>query len=115
MFCDKELLKIIQVYNKHVEKNFEKTKNKYNAINSKLKDILGNKNHFLWIDYICQYCSYTDSKILENIADKRLMPKPSEWYLNKTAWLSNFDIEDVLEHYHRTKNFNVGVFTVVLH
>ena len=44
------------------------------------------------------------------------MPKkPSEWYLNKTAWLSNFDIEDVLEHYHRTKKFKyefVGVFTV---
>ena len=116
-FDDKDLLKIIQIYNKHVEKKIsEKTKNKYNAINSKLKDILGNKNHFLWIDYISQYCSYTDSKILENIADKRLMPKkPSEWYLNKTAWLSNFDIENVLEHYHRTKKFKyefVGVFTV---
>ena len=88
----------------------------YRTINNKLKNTLGDKKHYLWFDYLCQYCSYKECVLLNNISDNRLLPKkPAEWYKNKTAWLSNFDIEDVLIHYHKCKKFNyefVGVFTV---
>ena len=81
-----------------------------------IKNIVGDKKHYLWFDYLCQYSTFDECFKLNNISDSRLLPKkPAEWYKNKTAWLSNFDIEDVLTHYHKCKKYNyefIGVFTV---
>lgn len=102
------------IYNKYFPNKIKTIS--YIGINNKLKDVVGNKKHYLWFDYLCQYCSYTECQTLNNITDNRLLPKkPAEWYKNRTAWLSNFDIEDVLIHYHKCKKYNyefVGVFTV---
>ena len=103
-----------RIYNKYFSDKIKRST--YETINKKLKDTLGDKKHFLWVDYLCQYCNYEECQLLHQITDKRLLPKkPVEWYTNKTAWLSNFDIEDVLTHYHKTKKYHyefVGVFTV---
>ena len=112
---DTEDLKIfIEIYNKYFANKIKSIT--YRAINNKLKDVLGDKKHYLWFDYLCQHCSFNECLKLNNISDNRLLPKkPAEWYMNRTAWLSNFDIEDVLIHYHKCKKYNyefVGVFTV---
>lgn len=113
-FNNEDLKIFINIYNKYFPNKIKTVS--YNAINNKLKDIVGNKKHYLWFDYLCQYCSYDECNILNNITDNRLLPKkPAEWYKNQTAWLSNFDIEDVLVHYHKCKKYNyefIGVFTV---
>ena len=116
-YVDSDFDLIIDVYNKHFSpKISKKNSNKYNTLNSRLKKYVGDKSHFLWIDFICQYCSTEDCNKLQKISDKRLMPrKPASWYVNHNAWLSNFDIENVLIHYHNTKKYKyelIGVFTV---
>lgn len=104
----------VKIYNKYFADKIKHST--YGAINKVLKDTLGDKKHYLWFDYLCQHCSYEECRQLNSISDKRLLPKkPAEWYQDKTAWLSNFDIEDVLTHYHKTKRYHyefVGVFTV---
>ena len=103
-----------KIYNKYFKIKIKTPT--YRTINKILKDTLGDKKHYLWFDYLCQHCSYEECRQLNSISDKRLLPKkPAEWYQDKTAWLSNFDIEDVLTHYHKTKKYHyefVGVFTV---
>jgi len=117
-FNESDLKIFILIYNKTKlnGKIKENSKNKYNSINNNLKNILGDKNHYLWFDYLCQYCSFEDCKILNNITDKRLLPrKPASWYKNKTAWLSNIDIDNVLKNYNNTKKYKyefIGTFTV---
>jgi hypothetical protein len=113
-FSPEDLQIFVNIYNKYFPNKIKTIS--YNGINNKLKDTVGNKKHYLWFDYLCQYCSYAECQTLNNITDNRLLPKkPAEWYKNKTAWLSNFDIEDVLVHYHKCKKYNyefVGVFSV---
>lgn len=113
-FDTEDLTIFIEIYNKYFADKIKSIT--YRAINNKLKDVLGDKKHYLWFDYLCQHCSFNECLKLNNISDNRLLPKkPAEWYMNRTAWLSNFDIEDVLIHYHKCKKYNyefVGVFTV---
>ena len=99
-FNPQDLQIFTNIYNKHFKTKIKTST--YRTINKTLKDTLGDKQHFLWFDYLCQHCSYEECKYLNSISDKRLLPKkPAEWYRDKTAWLSNFDIEDVLSHYHK--------------
>ena len=113
-FDMKDLSIFIEIYNKYFKIKIKKPT--YRAINDKLKNTVGDKKHYLWFDYLCQYSTFDECFKLNNISDTRLLPKkPAEWYKNKTAWLSNFDIEDVLTHYHKCKKYNyefIGVFTV---
>ena len=104
-FDTKDLSIFIEIYNKYFQIKIKKPT--YRAINDKLKNIVGDKKHYLWFDYLCQYATFDECSKLNNISDTRLLPKkPAEWYKNKTAWLSNFDIEDVLTHYHKCKKYN---------
>lgn len=113
-FNPEDLEIFTKIYNKYFQPKIKTPT--YRTINKTLKYTLGDKKHFLWFDYLCQHCTYQECQQLNSISDKRLLPKkPAEWYKDKTAWLSNFDIEDVLKHYHKTKKYQyelIGVFTV---
>ena len=56
------------------------------------------------------------TKVMNQIESTELKPsQPDEWIYNKTEWLSNFDIENVLNQYHNDPSFKYhfhGVFTI---
>lgn len=114
-FNDDDLSKIIAVYNyTHPDKIRNNVKHKYDAINRRLKKIVGDKKHWLWCDYLAMVSKNTSHiSILRNIADKRLLPpKPKSWYKNKYEWLSNFDLQYLLQKYNdapRYKYHFIGV------
>lgn len=116
-----DLRKIATIYNKtHNNKiplNTRSTENSiYKHLNNRLKNILGDKSHFLWADYLSQFYNHdeTDYSILSDLSDKRLMPKkPEEWQNNPKTWLSNFDIDKVLIHYHNTPKYRYHFIGVV--
>ena len=107
---------IIEIYNKIFKNDkIEKTKNKYNDINNKLKSKLGNKNHHLWIDYLLEYVNIENKEKLKKISDKKFIPKkPIDWYKKPNTWLSNYDINKVLKQYDKTNKYKykyIGCFT----
>jgi hypothetical protein len=109
---------IIEIYNKiFINDKIIKTKNKYNDINNKLKLKLGNNNYHLWIDYLLEYViDINDKEKIKNISDNRFIPKkPLNWYLNPNTWVSNYDIDKVLNQYEKTKKYKykyIGCFTI---
>lgn len=93
----------------------------YLAIKNKLDKYLINcdKNYWAWLDIIKILNKNKNpniTKIMKNIESKELKPsQPIEWVYNKTEWLSNFDIENVLMQYHNDPSFKYhfhGVFTI---
>lgn len=91
--------------------NIKKVMNKY----LKLTD----NCHWAWLDIIRILNHNKNSKInkmMKIIESNELKPsQPSEWINNKTEWLSNFDIEKVLQQYEKDTTFNYkfhGVFTI---
>lgn len=78
-------------------------------------------NYWAWVDIIKllnnNYTkNYKISKTMRDIEKKELRPsQPTEWINNKTEWLSNFDIENVLNQYSNDKSLLYkfhGVFTI---
>tara|TARA_E500000331_G_C17256153_1_gene713151 strand:- start:1777 stop:2676 length:900 start_codon:yes stop_codon:yes gene_type:complete len=116
-----DLKKITTIYNKTHSTPISITKKStskslYNNLNKHLKNTLGDRSHFLWADYLIQFFNDDDQEAitLKEIADKRLMPKkPAEWSKNPRTWLSNFDIDKVLLHYHKTPLYNYHFIGVV--
>lgn len=116
-----DLKKITSIFNKIHSSPISITsrstaKSLYNNLNNRLKNTLGDRSHFLWADYLIKFFGEDDQEVVElkNIADKRLMPKkPEEWSKNPRTWLSNFDIDKVLSHYHNTPRCNYHFIGVV--
>lgn len=116
-----DLRKIVKIYNKTHKKPIPLTaksteRSIYKNLNNKLRGTLGNKSHFLWADYLLQFYDNGDPDYLTltELSDKRLMPKkPQEWNSNPMTWLSNFDIEQVLKHYHNTPRYHYHFIGVV--
>lgn len=107
-FNDNDLSTIISVYNSTHPDTIKLTvKDKYGAINRRLKPILGNKKHWLWCDYLATISKNSDSIMqLKLIADNRLLPpQPKSWKTNKYEWLSNFDLENLLQKYHNAPKY----------
>jgi hypothetical protein len=110
--------------NETIDLNTNNTSNKlYNSIKTKLDKYLitYDKNHWAWLDIIKILNKNKNknpkiSKVMKEIETKELKPsQPIEWIHNKTEWLSNFDIENVLIQYHNDPSFNYhfhGVFTI---
>ena len=76
-------------------------------------------NYWAWIDIIKLLNNNKNSKIskvMRDIEKKELRPaQPIEWINNKTEWLSNFDIDNVLTQYQDKKELYYkfhGVFTI---
>ena len=78
-----------------------------------------NNNHWVWIDIIKMLNKNKNPKItsvMKTIEKKDLRPsQPIEWIGNKTEWLSNYDIDNVLTQYEANKDLFYkfhGVFTI---
>lgn len=76
-------------------------------------------NYWAWIDIIKMLNNNKNPKItsvMKSIEKKELRPaQPIEWITNKTEWLSNFDIDNVLTQYEANKELFYkfhGVFTI---
>ena len=76
-------------------------------------------NYWAWIDIIKLLNNNKNlkiSKVMREIEKKELRPaQPIEWIDNKTEWLSNFDIDNVLSQYQNKKELYYkfhGVFTI---
>jgi hypothetical protein len=93
----------------------------YSNIKNKLDKFLRltYNSHWAWLDiikYLNGNKNYKITKAMKSIEINELKPsQPIEWVSNKTEWLSNFDIENVLIQYQKDKSFNYqfhGVFTI---
>lgn len=91
------------------------------SIKKKLDKYLINSNniHWAWVDIIKLLNNNKNpkiTKVMKEIEANELKPsQPKEWIYNKSEWLSNFDIENVLIQYHNDKSFKYhfhGVFTI---
>ena len=101
------------------------TNNTYNdlflAIKNKLNKYLitSNNSFWAWIDIIKIINNNKNSKItkvMKEIETNELKPsQPDDWIYNKTEWVSNFDIENVLIQYHNDPSFKYhfhGAFSI---
>jgi len=95
---------------------FEKLEKKFNRYTITL-----NNNYWAWVDIIKLINkntkkNYKINKIMTEIEKNDLRPaQPEEWIENKYEWLSNFDIENVLNQFNNKKDLKYkfyGVFTI---
>ena len=95
---------------------FQNLEKKFN-----LYTITLNNNYWAWIDIIKLINKNTKNnykihKIMNKIEKNDLRPaQPEEWINNKYEWLSNFDIENVLNQFNKKKDLKYkfyGVFTI---
>jgi hypothetical protein len=93
----------------------------YDKIKEKLCKFTKTKddNYWVWIDIIKMLNNNKNPKItqvMKQIEKKELRPaQPIEWITNKTEWLSNYDIDNVLTQYQNNKDLYYkfhGVFTI---
>lgn len=93
----------------------------YNKIKEKICNYTksNNDNYWAWVDIIRMLNNNKNYKITTHMKDvekKELRPsQPIEWINNKTEWLSNFDIDNVLTQYQNINKLNYkfhGVFTI---
>jgi len=95
---------------------FQKLEKKFNRYTITL-----NNNYWAWVDIIKLINkntknNYRINKIMTEIEKNDLRPaQPEEWIDNKYEWLSNFDIENVLNQFDRKEDLAYkfhGVFTI---
>jgi hypothetical protein len=93
----------------------------FQSIKKKLDKYLikSNNSYWAWLDVIKILNKNKNpkiTKVMKDIESNELKPsQPKEWIYNKTEWLSNFDIENVLTQYHNDPSFKYhfhGVFTI---
>jgi hypothetical protein len=95
----------------------------YEKIKDKMRFFLKNTNnsYWAWIDIIKilnkNKTKNNDISVkMKEIEKKELRPsQPIEWINNKTEWLSNFDIDNVLTQYSNDKSLSYkfhGVYTI---
>lgn len=89
----------------------------WNLLNDKMKYICKNNNDICWYDSLIKMSKdYNIKKNINDLKNKELRPeKPIEWNKDPHEWLSNFDIENVMNQYQNNKSFKyvfLGVFPI---
>lgn len=95
----------------------------YTKINSRLKRYCGNGRHWLWCGALERLVTIRGvpnairlKNSLRGIEKKNLKPeKPLPWYQKPKTWLSNFDIQNVMQQYSSAKRYRyefLGVFPI---
>jgi hypothetical protein len=122
-FSKESLLKLIESWNstnknnKIIVKKNSSIKTLWNLLDNKLKGVCDKGADWCWVGAIENMTSNQDIKrSVREIANKELKPeKPTEWLKNPHAWLSNYDIENVMVQYSKNKDFKyefLGVFPI---
>ena len=122
-FSKESLLKLIEAWNntntnnKIIVKNKSSIKNLWEQLDNKLKGICDKGADWCWTGAIENMTSNPNiKKEVKEIANKELKPeKPKEWLSNPKTWLSNYDIEKVMNQYSLNKEYKynfLGVFPI---
>ncbi len=119
-YKEKSLLFMINIWNINNNNKIKliSTNNYYNLLNDKLKNKLGNNRYWLWCGYLYYLNKTTDKmkKRLKRIEKDELKPeKPESWVKNPKTWLSNYDIQNVLNQYQENNKYKyslIGVFPI---
>ena len=81
----------------------------WNELNIKMSPLCGKSKEYCWVIKI-------NANNRTNEIVKAIRPeKPSEWYKNKNAWLSNYEIQNVMKQYQDKKDYKykfIGVFSI---
>ena len=103
-FNQTQLKELVKQYNKHFpDKIHLNSKHLDQKLNSHLKSLIGDNNHFLWPDYLA---SLSHNPTILNISKITLLPtKPPEWNQNPNKWLTNLDIDAILSKFSDTNKF----------
>lgn len=130
-FPTKVLNILVQIYNMVCFKkpirtgNANKTgKELYNLLNMRLKEYCGNNRYWLWCSVLEMMANQKQNSVdvvsikykLKQIEKKHLQPeKPLVWYKNPKTWLSNYDIQNVMNQYKDHPKYKydfIGVFPI---
>jgi hypothetical protein len=122
IFSKVSLIYLIDTWNKYKEdkiiyKKTYKISKLSDLLNEKIKPICDDKQYWCWTGTISKITTNTKTKeLIKMIENEELRPEmPIEWYKNKTEWLSNYDIEDVMNQYDKCSKYKyafLGVFPI---
>ena len=106
IFSKVSLIYLIDTWNKYktnkiIYKKTDKISKLSELLNEKIKPICDDKQYWCWTGTISKIATNAKTKeLIKMIEKEELRPEmPIEWYKNKTEWLSNYDIEDVMNQY----------------
>lgn len=122
-FTKESLIILIKTWNKINKDNkiiYKKTDNLnklFELLDDKLSPVCGKGKYWFWTDIIKgKLNDYNLKKNIEKIEEKELKPvKPDDWVKNPTEWLSNYDIENIMNQYNKIKTYKyhfLGVFPI---
>lgn len=122
IFSKKSLIYLIDTWNKYKPEKIAYKKTYSIAklsqlLNEKIKPMCDDKQYWCWTGTISKIANDTKTKeIIKMIENEHLRPEmPIEWYKNKTEWLSNYDIEDVMIQYDKCNKYKyafLGVYPI---
>lgn len=103
-FSPSQLKILATQYNKHFPDKIKlRSKDIISDLDNRLITLLGHNQQYKWPGYLGSL-SYNSS--IDHIRDSSLMPKkPTEWNNNPNAWLSNLDIDSILEKYSNAEKY----------
>lgn len=122
------MMKMVSVFNSVSDKKIitkQEPVKLFNDLNMQMKRYKLNNKYWLWPRFLEKLSSKKLKKpekiesikrILRYYEEKELMPeKPASWYTNPKTWLSNYDIEKIMNKYTNNKLFKykfIGVFPI---
>jgi hypothetical protein len=119
IFSKVSLIYLIDTWNKYKKdkityKKTDKISKLSELFNEKIKPICDDKQYWCWTGTISKITTNTKTKeLIKMIENEELRPEmPIEWYKNKTEWLSNYDIEDVMNQYDKCQKYKYAFLGV---
>lgn len=96
-FSKEALLRLVQVWNKaHPDRPIRLTLSKrkmWQELNMRMRPMCGDGQEACWVDRL------EGGEPSKEVADSLRPVQPKEWKQKPYTWLSNYDIEDVMEQY----------------
>ena len=122
VFSKKSLIELIKAWNRYkqdkiIYKESESVIELSDKLNEKIRPICDDKQYWCWPTALQRIATDDKTKhIMKIIADYELRPEmPKEWVKNPIEWLSNYDIEAVMQQYNDDKKYKyafLGVFPI---